>query len=58
MTTKIGRPKSNNPKVTQLGVRFDTESLQKLDALVVHYNKTRVEVLRLGVNRLYEELPK
>lgn len=58
MTTKIGRPKSNNPKVKQLGVRFDTESLQKLDALVVHYNKTRVEVLRLGVNRLYEELPK
>ena len=58
MTTRIGRPKSNNPKVKQLGVRFDTESLQKLDALVVHYNKTRVEILRLGVNRLYEELPK
>ena len=58
MTTKIGRPKSDNPKVKQLGVRFDTESLQKLDALVVHYNKTRVEILRLGVNRLYEELPK
>ena len=58
MTTKIGRPKSNNPKVKQLGVRFDTESLQKLDALVLHYNKTRVEILRLGVNRLYEELPK
>ena len=58
MTTKIGRPKSNNPKVKQLGVRFDTESLQKLDALVVHYNKTRVEILRLGVNRLYEELPR
>ena len=58
MTSKIGRPKSNNPKVKQLGVRFDTESLQKLDALVVHYNKTRVEILRLGVNRLYEELPK
>ena len=58
MATKIGRPKSKNPKVKQLGVRFDTESLQKLDALVVHYNKTRVEILRLGVNRLYEELPK
>ena len=58
MTTKIGRPKSNNPKVKQLGVRFDTESHQKVDALVVHYNKTRVEILRLGVNRLYEELPK
>ena len=58
MTTKIGRAKSNNSKVKQLGVRFDTESLQKLDALVVHYNKTRVEILRLGVNRLYEELPK
>ena len=58
MTTKIGRPKSSNPKVKQLGVRFDTKSLEKLDALVVHYNKTRVEILRLGVNRLYEELPK
>ena len=58
MTTKIGRPKTNNPKVKQLGVRFDTESLQKLDALVVHHNKTRAEILRLGVNRLYEEIPK
>ena len=58
MTTKMGRPKSDNPKLKQLGVRFDTQSLQKLDVLTKHYGKTRVEVLRLGVNRLYEELPK
>lgn len=58
MSPRTGRPKSDNPKVKQLGVRFNADDLSKLDKLTVHYNETRVEILRRGVDRLYSELPK
>lgn len=56
ISPRTGRPKSEAPKHTQLGVRFDDETLQKLDMLVDYYNETRVEVIRRGVNKLYSEL--
>ena len=46
MSPRIGRPKSQTPKNKQLGVRFDDETLKKLDKLVEYYNETRVEVIR------------
>ncbi len=58
MSPRTGRPKSDNPKVKQLGVRFDADALEKLDILTAYYNETRVEVLRRGVEKLYLELPK
>lgn len=58
MSPRTGRPKSDNPKVKQLGVRFDRETLDKLDALTEHYQETRVEVIRRGVNKLYSEIKK
>ncbi len=57
MSPRTGRPKSDNPKVKQLGVRFDADALEKLDILTAYYNETRVEVLRRGVEKLYSELP-
>ena len=58
MTTKMGRPKIDNPKSKQLGVRFDQKLLDKLDELVAYHRKTRVDILRLGIENLYSELPK
>lgn len=58
MSPRTGRPKSDNPKVKQLGVRFNADDLSKLDRLTAYYNETRVEILRRGVERLYSELPK
>lgn len=58
MSPRTGRPKSINPKVIQLGVRFDNETLEKLDVLANHYKETRVEVIRRGVENLYSELKK
>ena len=58
MTTKMGRPKADNPKVKQHGVRFDIQSLRKIDMLAAYYSTTRVEVLRMGVEKLFSELPK
>lgn len=58
MSPRTGRPKSSNPKVKQLGVRFDKETLEKLDVVAEHYKETRVESLRRGVEKLYSELKK
>lgn len=56
MSPRTGRPKSSNPKVKQLGVRFDEETLEKLDDVAKHYKETRAESLRRGVEKLYSEL--
>lgn len=56
ISPRTGRPKSETPKHTQLGVRFDDATLNKLDKLVDYYKETRVEVIRRGVNKLYSEL--
>lgn len=55
---KIGRPKSENPKYKQLGVRLDREMMDKLDTLTLYYNETRVAVIRRGIEKLYSELRK
>lgn len=58
MSPQTGRPKADNPKVKQLGVRLDEKTLDKLDALTDYYKETRAEVLRRGVEKLYSELKK
>ena len=58
MSPRTGRPKAENPKAKQLGVRLDKDALDKLDALTEHYKKTRAEVLRLGIEKLYSEIKK
>ena len=58
MSPHIGRPKSDNPKVKQLGVRFDKETLDKLDVVSNYYSETRVASLRRGVEKLYSEIKK
>lgn len=54
----MGRPKSENPKVTQLGVRLDAESLRKLDENAAFYHETRTESLRRGIEAVNKELKK
>ncbi|WP_270392646.1 hypothetical protein [Butyribacter intestini] len=58
MSPRTGRPKSTNPKTKQLGVRFDKNTLEKLDYVAKHYKETRVESLRRGVEKLYSDLKK
>ena len=58
MSPRTGRPKTKNPKVKQLGVRLDKETLDKLDVLAEHYQETKAQVLRRGIERLYSELKK
>lgn len=41
-----------------MGVRFDKETLDKLDVVTNHYQEARVESLRRGVEKLYSEIKK
>ncbi len=58
MSPRTGRPKADNPKIKQLGVRLDEETLAKLDTLTDYYKETRVAVLRRGIEKLFSELKK
>ena len=54
----MGRPKSENPKATQITVRLDRESLRKLDTCAKQMNETRVQIIRRGIENVFSELNK
>ena len=56
MSPRTGRPKADKPKSTQLAVRLDSETLDKLDAVAKANSETRVQTLRRGIIKLYSEL--
>lgn len=58
MSPRTGRPKSENPRGKQLGVRLDKEELGKLDTVAEHYKETRVASIRRGIEKLYSEIKK
>lgn len=58
MSPRTGRPKSENPRGKQLGVRFDKKELEKLDAVAEYFKETRVASIRRGIEKLYSEINK
>ena len=54
----MGRPKSKNPKSTQLTVRLDKDTLERLDAVAQVNQENRVQTIRRGIERLFSELKK
>lgn len=58
MSPRIGRPKSENPKAKQLGVRLDKETLDKLDVVSEYYKETRVASIRRGIEKLFSDIKK
>lgn len=58
MSPRTGRPKSENPKSTQIAVRLDEETIQKLDTVASVNSETRVQTIRRGIDKLYSELKK
>lgn len=58
LSPRTGRPKSDNPKATQLSVRLDDEILEKLDKVANKNSETRVQTIRRGIEKLYSELKK
>ena len=51
---KMGRPKSENPRVKSIGIRMLDEEREKLLQYASEHNKTITEVVLEAVNRLYE----
>ena len=51
MNAKMGRP-TDNPKYTQLGIRFDDETLKMLDDYCKEKQITRAEGVRVAVRNL------
>lgn len=55
---KMGRPPSDKPKSELIRVRADQEILSKLDACTEKLKTTRSDVIRRGIEKVYDELQK
>lgn len=54
---KMGRP-TNNPKNEELKVRISKEDKEKLEYCVSKGNKNKSEIVREGIEKVYNELKK
>ena len=55
MSSKIGRPKIDNPINIRTSVRLDTETDRKLIEYCKKNNMTKGEAIRMGVHLLLSE---
>ena len=55
---KIGRPVSPDSKHTMFRVRLDNTSMAKLSECSEKLNITRSEVVRKGIDKVYDDLKK
>ena len=55
---KRGRPPSENPLAERLYLRVDQETKDKLDTCTKVLNTTRSDVLRMGIEKVYDDLNK
>ncbi|MFB5676640.1 ribbon-helix-helix domain-containing protein [Paenibacillus terreus] len=55
---KMGRPPSDNPKSEKIEIRVNQEIMSKLDAAARKLNTTRSDIVRKGIEKVYDELQK
>lgn len=58
MSPKIGRPPAEKPKNIQLKIRADENLMQDLDYCCKSLDKTRSDVIRLGIRMVKAEVDK
>lgn len=58
MSPRTGRPKSENPKNIQLKIRADKETIADLDYCCERMDKTRSDIIRLGIQKVKTEIDK
>ncbi len=56
MSPRTGRPKSDNPKNIQLKIRADKQTIDNLDFCCKKSGLTRSDVIRLGIQRVKDDL--
>lgn len=54
---KMGRP-TNNPKNEELKIRISKEDKEKLEYCINHTNKSKSEIVRDGIDMVYNNLKK
>ena len=55
---KAGRPPSDNPKDKTLRVRVDDHTLEKIDQCTQALHTTRSDIVRQGIDKVYDDLKK
>ncbi|MBE6845057.1 MAG: CopG family transcriptional regulator [Ruminococcus sp.] len=58
MSSKMGRPKSDNPKDVRFQIRADKETMEKLDYCAKENNSSRSEIIRQGIDLVYAKTKK
>lgn len=58
MSSKVGRPKSNNPKSEQIKIRATKEDRELLEKCCAKLNKTQYDVIMSGIRKVYTETKK
>jgi antitoxin component of RelBE/YafQ-DinJ toxin-antitoxin module len=53
---KTGRPPSNSPMNDRIFVRVDEDTKMKLKKCVTKLNTTISDVVRQGINKIYDDL--
>jgi len=56
MTPRTGRPKKDNARNIKVDTRLSEEEEKKLNYCCEVLGMTRAEVIRKGINKVYEEL--
>ena len=52
---KLGRP-TDAPKVLSTRIRLSAEDIIKLEVCATELQKSKAEVVRMGIDRIYKEL--
>lgn len=58
MPPRTGRPKAENPKNIQLKIRADKQTIQDLDYCCEKLDKTRSDIIRMGIQKVKVEAEK
>lgn len=51
-----GRPPSKDPKTQKTFVRLSDNDMAKLEYCASQTGKTKAEIMRMGIDRVYQEL--
>ena len=58
MSPRTGRPISDNPRQMRVETKMTVQELEKLDYCCKITGKTRSEIVRKGIDRIYAKLNK
>lgn len=58
MSSKTGRPLSDNPMKKRIGVRLDNDTLETLDKCCKDLKQSKSDIIRTGINLVAEKISK